>query len=242
MSTEDKAPQLLIARVDASHGWRWIKQGWGAFKASPWQWMLTVVVYFAITLGLNLVWVLGSVVETLISPILLAGLMLGCHAQARGEEDFRVGFLFSAFRRPLKSMLAYAALVVVLSTLLMLPMYLIGGNVAEGQAYGVPQLLGLFVSFLLFVPLLMATLFPPALLVFYPQLKAHQAMWLSFWACYRNILPFFSYGLIALVLLVAAAIPMLLGMLVVMPVLIASVYFAYLDLFTAEIPPLSGGE
>ena len=69
-----------------------------------------------------------------------------------------------------------------------------GISVGEGQTYGTAQLLGMFVSALLFAPMLMATLFPPVLLVFHPGLTARQAMWLSFWACYRNILPFFSYA------------------------------------------------
>jgi len=240
MTAEANVPRLLIARVDTAHGWRWIKQGWELFKASPWQWVLTMILYLAINVLLDVLPVIGALIQNLLSPILLAGLMLGCHAQAGGEL-FRAGYLFAAFRRPLRTLLRYAVLYVALSTLIMLPAFLSITIAGPEQSYGTVQLLGMFVSALLFAPLLMATLFPPVLLMLHPGLTARQAMWLSFWACYRNILPFFSYGLIALLLLVVAALPMFLGLLILMPVLTASVYFAYLDLFLgADQEPVAG--
>ena len=47
----------------------------------------------------------------------------------------------------------------------------------------------------------------------------------------RNILPFLVYGIIAFVLLLLASIPLMLGLLVMMPVLIASIYTAYRDIY-----------
>jgi len=58
-----------------------------------------------------------------------------------------------------------------------------------------------------------------------------ESMVLSFKGCLRNILPFLVYGIIAFVLLLLASIPLMLGLLVMMPVLIASIYTAYRDIY-----------
>ena len=48
------------------------------------------------------------------------------------------------------------------------------------------------------------------------------------------MLPFLIYGLIAAVLFVVGSIPLLLGLLVVIPMLTASVFVAYKDIYYAE--------
>jgi uncharacterized membrane protein len=53
----------------------------------------------------------------------------------------------------------------------------------------------------------------------------------SFVGCLRNILPFLVYSIVVLVLGIVASIPLGLGWLVLGPVLIASVYTAYRDIF-----------
>ena len=53
----------------------------------------------------------------------------------------------------------------------------------------------------------------------------------SFSACLKNFVPFLIYGIVLLVLGIVAAIPLGLGWLVLGPVVIASVYVAYRDIF-----------
>jgi uncharacterized membrane protein len=90
--------------------------------------------------------------------------------------------------------------------------------------------LALLIVLALLLPLAMLAWFAPALIVF-RNLPAWEAMKLSFRACMRNLMPFLLYGLVALVLIVVACIPLLLGLLIVMPVLLASVYTSYRDIF-----------
>jgi len=229
MNTEANKSPLTISRVDGSSGVRWIKQGWGLFKASPLQWALMIVIYIAIKLGLDLVPYAGSLIEMLLSPMLIAGVMLGCHQQVQ-EGRFSAVSLFAAFRRPVAILLMYAGLVMVLSSLVVQPAMWAMGSANE-QGYGITQILGIILSCILFGLLLMATLFPPALLVFNLARSPTEAMKLSFKACYRNISVFLGYGMISLLLLFVAALPMMLGLLIVMPVLLASIYFAYQDLY-----------
>ena len=55
---------------------------------------------------------------------------------------------------------------------------------------------------------------------------------MSFFACFRNFVPFLIYGIVMCVLAVIAAIPFGLGMLVWIPLMIASSYVAYRQIFT----------
>jgi uncharacterized membrane protein len=53
----------------------------------------------------------------------------------------------------------------------------------------------------------------------------------SFTGCLRNIVPFLVYGVIGFVLMVLASVPVLLGWLVLGPVMVASIYTAYRDIY-----------
>ena len=80
------------------------------------------------------------------------------------------------------------------------------------------------------IPLYMALWFAPALIVFH-NLAPVESMKASFFACLKNIIPFLLYGVILIVLGVLAAIPFGLGFLVLIPVIIASIYTGYRDIF-----------
>jgi uncharacterized membrane protein len=71
---------------------------------------------------------------------------------------------------------------------------------------------------------------PP--LVMLHDLPAIPAMKESLFASLRNWLPFLVYGLVMGALAVAAAIPMGLGLLVWLPLLVASSYASYRAVFT----------
>ena len=83
---------------------------------------------------------------------------------------------------------------------------------------------------LLFLPLVMAVWFAPALVVL-RGLEPWAAMKASFSGSLQNVLPFLIYGLIGIVLAVVATIPFALGWLVVGPMSIASIYTSYCDIF-----------
>jgi uncharacterized membrane protein len=58
-----------------------------------------------------------------------------------------------------------------------------------------------------------------------------EAMKVSFFACLKNIVPFIVYGVILFVLYVIAMIPFGLGMLIMVPVSMGSVYASYVEIF-----------
>ena len=77
----------------------------------------------------------------------------------------------------------------------------------------------------------MGVWFAPAL-VFFNDMPPIEAVKASFEACTKNMMPFLVYGLIVLVLSFFAALPMLLGFLVFLPVLFGSIHASYRDIFT----------
>ena len=91
-------------------------------------------------------------------------------------------------------------------------------------------MVGALLFLLLFLPLIMAVWFAPALVVL-RGLDPWAAMKMSFSGCMQNVLPFLVYGLIGIVLAVVASIPLALGWLVVGPLSIASIYASYCDIF-----------
>lgn len=101
--------------------------------------------------------------------------------------------------------------------------------------------LALTVGFALYLPLLMLIWFAPLLVVFH-DLNPLEAMKQSFFACVSNWLPFLVYGVIVLVFWFIASIPLFLGLVVLLPVLICSLYASYKDIFgAAETTPAGGG-
>jgi uncharacterized membrane protein len=97
---------------------------------------------------------------------------------------------------------------------------------------GLTALLVLLVGLLLAIPLLMAFWFAPALIVLRGD-EPVAAMKASFRACLRNVPPFLIYGLLGLLFLILACIPLFLGLVVLIPVGIATIYTSYKDIFGA---------
>jgi uncharacterized membrane protein len=82
----------------------------------------------------------------------------------------------------------------------------------------------------LLLPVMMAAWFAPALVVFQQQ-GVIESMKTSFSGCLKNIVPFLIYGVAMLVLAVPATLPIGLGWLVLGPILSATVYTSYRDIF-----------
>jgi uncharacterized membrane protein len=85
----------------------------------------------------------------------------------------------------------------------------------------------------LMVPLVAAYWFAPALVMIH-DMAPIEAMKASFFACLRNLVPFLLYGLVMFIAAVIAVIPFGLGMLVWVPVAVASTYVAYRQIFTED--------
>ena len=227
--------------VDAGRGWEWIASGFALFKQQPGLWILILIALLGCSILIGLVPLIGGIASTLLLPVFLGGIMLGCRALDRGGS-LEVAHLFAGFRQNTSNLGVLGVLTLAGSVVIMIPALLImgggsfmaimsgGSDAASFAAVGVTVLLAMLVALALSVPLCMAVWFAPALIVFHDMAPV-AAMKTSFFACLKNVIPFLLYGVILLVLAAIAAIPFGLGFLVLGPVAMASIYTAYRDIF-----------
>jgi uncharacterized membrane protein len=240
------APGGESRTVDAGRGWNWIADGWELFKKNPGVWIVNFILFVILYMVLNFVPIVGHIATYLLGPVLMGGLMLGCRALDRGEK-FEVEHLFAGFKTNTSQLVMLGVFNLVILLLIFcvaaVAVLLAGGGAIFaaitgegitgallGGALMVFMLIGALVVVLLAIPLVMAQWFAPCLVVL-RNMAATDAMVTSFNACLKNMIPFIVYGFIGLVLSVVASIPLLLGWLILIPVLIASVYTGYRDIF-----------
>jgi uncharacterized membrane protein len=229
--------------VPAGSGWRWLADAWaftGAQRAT----------FIGVTLLLVLGWIVVSFVPfvgplglALVYPLLSAGLLIGCDAVRSGER-LEVGHLFAGFQHPHSArLLALGALSIAASIVFGIIMVAItgaslglvmlgGGQPAPEQIvpFATTILLALLVVTALSIPWVMAVWFAVPLIVF-NGVEVVAALKTSFFACLKNIVPFLVWGVAVLVLSIVATIPLLLGWLLLAPMLWASMYLIYRDVF-----------
>lgn len=225
--------------VAAGQGWAWIAGGFDLFKKQPGIWIALVVVLFVILLVLGLIPILGAIATFLLLPVFTGGMMLGCQALQR-EGALEMGHLFAGFKTQTGNLFVLGAIGIVGWIIVMLPVFVIvgtgavfgamRGDAAGAGAMGVSFILAFLVAAGLSILVYMALWFAPALVVL-RGVAPVAAIKESFLACLKNIIPFLLYGIILLVLGIIAAIPFGLGWLVLGPVVIASVYVAYRDIY-----------
>jgi len=242
------ADNITIKSVPMMNGWHWVVAGFRLFKENPVMWVILFVIYFLIMLPISLIPVVGSIVSTLLAPVFAAGMMLGCRALMQ-DQDLEINHLFAGFKKEPGQLIAvggiYMLSLLIVAVLLVLAMdkhtielLVQGKNLSPEQASG--MLLPILIAMLFIMPIMMAYWFAPVLVAI-NHLTAVDAMKLSLKACYKNMSPFLLYGVIYMlafivgVLLIGlglwVAIPMILGMVVVVPVMMTSLYASYADIF-----------
>lgn len=230
--------------VPFGHGWSWIASAWSNhFTNNPFAWIGAFIVFIILSIVIQLIPLLGAIATSLLSPVFTAGFMIGSRAQEMGE-DFTLGHLFSGFKQSTGQLILVGLLYLVgIIALGVIAAAMMGGSFAMlGMMAGEPAaveammqdpaaiILPILVMLLLFLPLLMAYWFAPALVAI-DGTSAVSAMKLSFVGCLKNVLPFLLYGIVLLVLMVIAAIPFGLGLLILLPLMTASMYTSYRDIY-----------
>lgn len=225
--------------LEAGRGWGWIADGFQMFKRNAGVWILITLLYLVIVIGLALIPVVGALASSVLYPVFVGGIMLGCRSLAqRGELE--VGHLFAGFKSRAGDLAIIGLLSILAWIIVMIPLILaVGASVVFGFSRAEPEtlaavgpgvLIGWLIAMGLSVPVLMALWFAPALVVL-REMPPIEALKQSFHGCLRNIVPFLVYGVVVLILGVVAVIPILLGLLVLIPVIMASVYIAYCEIF-----------
>ena len=225
--------------VDAGRGVAWLSEGWGLFKRQPGMWIGMIVVFIVIVIALSIIPVIGGLIFTLLAPVFAAGFVIGARALEEGNE-LQFAHLFAGFRERTGTLIGVGALYMAISLLVMLVVGLTmgvgmmammgGGDPAQMAAMGMTMVLAGLVMAALMLPALMAIWFAAPLVVFHEH-GVTDAMKGSFTGCLRNMVPFLIYGVVGFVLAVLATLPIGLGWLILGPVLMASIYTGYRDIY-----------
>jgi uncharacterized membrane protein len=228
--------------VAAGRGLSWIGEAWDLFKQAAGLWIGIVVVMFVMFFVAAFIPLVGPLATMLFFPVLIGGLMLGCRALEENQE-LEFAHLFAGFRQSFGTLVAVGALylagyvvvmliVVVLTGASMFTMMGMGGQPEGADLMAIFATTGIafLLAMALTIPLLMAVWLAAPLVVFHDQ-GAIEAMKGSFMGCLKNVLPFLIYGVIMFVLAIVASIPLALGWLVLGPMVVASVYTAYRDIY-----------
>lgn len=237
---------IRVRDVPYRRGLSWIAGGWRLFRGAPLVWMGLSAGWMLITFGLVLVPLVGGVVANLLQPVFFASFAMAARGQLAGKAP-EMGDLFIGFRRPLLPLVNLGALLLIaeiaiffLMSLLGLPTAASGDEVATIADY-VRQLQGkewiLGVGLVLTAVLKGALWFAPAVLAFHAISTAHAVRW-SLFAALSNLGAMLAYGVVLTVILAAAILPWGMGLLVALPVMLASTYVGYDDVFddAAEAP------
>lgn len=233
---------MEIRSVEARLGWQWIADGFALFRKNPLIWIVLCIILLLFAVAMAAIPILGQFVFTLLSPVLLAGLMVGCRALEQNEE-LEIAHLFAGFQKNPTPLVTIGGIYLVGQVLIIGVAMLIGGSVMLDLLMGNREfdqaalmsmmgniMLAMLVAMALSIPLMMATWFAP-LLVIFDDMPALAAMRLSFFACLKNLMPFLIYGIMLLVLAVVAMIPFGLGLFILVPTLFASIYVSYKNIF-----------
>lgn len=228
--------------VPPGNAFDWLKQGWALFVANPGLWIGLTIVLLVILFGLQIVPLIGTLAAHLLMPVLGAGVLLVCKKIDDGGspqiDDLLAGFKQNTGPLVMVGVLYMAAMLVIVLIAVVIGGGSLAGGLLSAQPAGLGMIFGglmlsMLVSLALSVPVFMAVWFAPAL-VFFNNMQPVEALKASFDACMKNVLAFFVYGLIVMVLMFFAALPVFLGFLVLVPVIAGSVYAAYRDVFVAN--------
>lgn len=246
--------------VAAGRGARWLGEGWLLFRAAPLGWLVLVFAYWLIITLVSMVPYIGVVAAAVMVPAFSVGFMAAARAAERGAR-LELGLLFDGFRQAPAPQLVLG----VFYFLCLVAVFAVS-SIADGGALAdmlltskrpQPELvesgeLGLaaLVAALLYLPVMMMFWFAPPLAAWHgsPPVKA---MFFSVAAFLMNWRAFLAYAAITVLaifvlsgvmLMIAAALKrpaVVLAspvMILLLPMVFASFYASYRDVFGAEKP------
>ncbi|MDP1644500.1 MAG: BPSS1780 family membrane protein [Thiobacillus sp.] len=250
--------QDVPRKVAASQGFQWVVAGFRLYRKNPLLLSAAFGLLFGVVMALSLIPVVGGSLSELASPLMVAGFLAAYRALDEGRELELPQFL-AGVQGPVIPLMAVGA-VQLLGTLLIGKIMLgmgfdpqavmaaaQGGKAspAEMQAMMNQAMPAVLTGLALFTPLIMATWFAPALILF-GGARPVTALGVSLKAVAKNWAAMLVNSIaLGLLLFLAALVPLLLGLLVAMPVLFGSLYASYQAIFAVwadEAAPAQAGD
>ena len=271
------AGPISFASLPAAHGTAWLRRAFAMFRTHRMPWVLLFCGYLAVLFVVNLVPFVGPLVVFALKPVLAVGLLAAAWSQERGGVP-AMSQLFHGFRSNVAALLSIGVFFVIGMALVIQASAIVDGGklrdfvagltpVTEEQAreaFANAQVqLAMLFSAVLAVPVLLATWWAPALVVFQDagpgkalatSLRASLANWRAL-ATY-TVTVFFFYAMLPMMVLtllaflLPAALMQVLVYVVALPYSIVltvtlhiSDYVSYRDVFHPDeaLAPLASG-
>jgi uncharacterized membrane protein len=227
---------LTVKTVEPAHALHWIKQGWFMFRANPVTWALLGLLFGSVVLILSMLPFIGPLLLNVVIPVLLGGMLLAVK-QAHTNKAVEVADALKVLQNePLRKQLLLVGAIMLGASFAatLLGKLLVGDLIMMDDITGLPSfnINSSMLIFLLMISLGTGMLFTyaPALVVF-KGMTAQDAVKASFQGAWANALPFVVFALIYAGLTLLAAIPLMLGFVVLIPVMSGAVYMSYKDIF-----------
>lgn len=252
--------------VPGARGWRWLSEGWRLFRAAPVMWLMLVLAYWMLMTFVSVIPFVGVVAAVVLVPGFSVAFMAAARNCDRGEP-VTLSLLFAGLRSDPRPQLLLGAVYLVLMVVVLASSALAdGGALARWMVTGArPEievlqsdafLLALALSVTAYLPVMMLMWFAPVLVAWH-AMPVPKALFYSLFACLMNWRPFTTYGVasalalivvplvVLFVLIVASggsARPALMALLFplvfsLMPVMFASFYASYRDVFAPDPSP-----
>lgn len=242
---------MRVNDVPFREGTTWIKQAFKMFGEQPMQWLALMFSWLLVTLLLGVVPLVGGALATIAQTAFFAGFMLACRDQQAGKT-LSVGYLVAALQTNPRglilvgsvALLAHTAVTMLVVALgfrvdplveiLRLPAPELQAAVKAGTfAAEVEKLMPLTLLAHALNALITAVLwFVAPLLAFQPDMKPTHAIRWSVFALVTNAGAMVVFGVLMMLLFVVGAIPLGLGLILVMPIFMISNYTSYRASFT----------
>lgn len=239
---------MEIKKFTAARGWTWIKQGYQLIMVSPILAIATALIgALAIFLAL-LVPLIGPLLAVILMPIMLAGYMRVCRSLEEHEE-IELTHLLAGFKKHTPALVSLGAFLMMGMLLASAVMVFVGGDqlttlMEEVRATDNPQVLmeaintagsgvalAILLGFTLVLMLIVAWQYAP-MLVFFSGVPPFMALRDSFVGTMRNIVPYTVYSLLMqLVALLLGILPFGIGMILLLPIGLTSLYVSYRNIF-----------
>jgi len=252
---------MEIRKLEAARGWTWIKQGFQLLMRNPLLSVSSAILSVLAVFVALMVPVIGPLVAVAVMPIMLAGFMNICRAL---EEDQKVepGMLLAGFKKHASSLVALGAFLMLGMLFASTVMVTVGGEsfaalmekmhtaedsqlLMQAIASGDSRVsLAVLTGLTLMLALVVAWQYAP-ILVFFSGISPWLALRASFAGTLRNIIPYTIYSLIMQVItMVLGILPFGLGMLLLLPLGLTSLYVSYRNIFPwlDEAAPATGND
>ncbi len=240
-SAADDEPQP--EKVPAGSATAWLGRSYWHFKQNPFAWIGALIIFIVLSMGLSFVPVIGALAVNLLSPVIMAGFSIGAQEQDNGG-DFRIGHLFAGFSQNFGALVMvgvfYLLFIILIGAVFggIIGLTMAGSGMIDPNAgpqvmmnsMGPISMILMLLALMLIVFVAMAYYYAPTLIAL-DNMSALAAMKMSLNGCLKNWLALLVFGILAFLLLVIGMIPAMLGLLVVIPMLQASIYVSYRDIF-----------